>query len=73
MGLITPQRGAVEWCLQDQRCPYGFLGREAIAYVPQGNTLLSGTIRENLLLANSTATEEEMNDALFVAAADFVA
>lgn len=72
LGLITPQKGAVEWCLQDQRCPYGFLGREAIAYVPQGNTLLSGTIRENLLLANSTATEEEMNDALFVAAADFV-
>lgn len=72
LGLITPQKGAVEWCLQDQRCPYGFLGREAIAYVPQGNTLLSGTIRENLLMANSTATEEEMNDALFVAAADFV-
>ena len=72
LGLITPQKGAVEWCLQDQSCPYGFLGREAIAYVPQGNTLLSGTIRENLLLANSTATEEEMNDALFVAAADFV-
>lgn len=72
LGLITPQKGAVEWCLRDQRCPYGFLGREAIAYVPQGNTLLSGTIRENLLLANSTATEEEMNDALFVAAADFV-
>lgn len=72
LGLVTPQEGAVEWEVHDKRYPYGFLGRAAIAYVPQGNTLLSGTIRENLLLANSGATEEEMNEALFVAAADFV-
>ncbi len=42
------------------------------AYVPQGNTLLSGTIRENLLLGNPMATEEEMREALRIAAADFV-
>ncbi len=42
------------------------------SYVPQGNTLLSGTIRDNLLLGNPYATEEEMRDALFAAAADFV-
>ena len=73
LGLVTPQEGAVEWEVHDKmKFPYGFLGRAAIAYVPQGNTLLSGTIRENLLLANSGATEEEMNEALFVAAADFV-
>ena len=72
LGLATPQEGAVEWEVHDKRYPYGFLGRAAIAYVPQGNTLLSGTIRENLLLTNSGATEEEMNEALFVAAADFV-
>ena len=41
-------------------------------YVPQGNTLMSGTIRENLLLANSDATEEEMEEALRTAVADFV-
>lgn len=41
-------------------------------YVPQGNSLLSGTIRENLLLAKDDATEEEMRDALHIAAADFV-
>ena len=50
LGLVTPQEGAVEWEVHDKRYPYGFLGRAAIAYVPQGNTLLSGTIRENLLL-----------------------
>lgn len=44
------------------------------AYVPQGNTLLSGTIRENLLMGNPEATELEMTEALHTAAADgFVA
>ncbi|MBR5061508.1 MAG: ABC transporter ATP-binding protein [Prevotella sp.] len=41
-------------------------------YVPQGNTLLSGTIRENLRLGRLDATEEEMYEALHQACADFV-
>ena len=40
--------------------------------MPQGNTLLSGTIRDNLWLANITATEDEMREALHQACADFV-
>ncbi len=41
-------------------------------YVPQGNTLLSGTIRENLRLGRLDATEEDMFGALHQACADFV-
>ena len=41
-------------------------------YVPQGNTLLSGTIRDNLRLGNLNATDEDMYDALHEACADFV-
>ncbi len=41
-------------------------------YVPQGNTLLSGTLRENLLLGNPGATDEQMAEALRLACADFV-
>ena len=41
-------------------------------YVPQGNSLISGTIRYNLLLGKVDATEEEMKTALYAAAADFV-
>lgn len=41
-------------------------------YVPQGNTLFSGTIRDNLLLGNPKATEEDMRWALECACADFV-
>lgn len=42
------------------------------SYVPQGNTLLSGTIRDNLLLGDPTASDEQMRSALYDAAADFV-
>ncbi|MBQ7630408.1 MAG: ATP-binding cassette domain-containing protein, partial [Selenomonadaceae bacterium] len=41
-------------------------------YVPQGNSLISGTIRYNLFLGKVDATEEEMKTALYAAAADFV-
>ncbi|MBQ4285686.1 MAG: ABC transporter ATP-binding protein, partial [Bacteroidales bacterium] len=46
--------------------------RVNLVYVPQGNTLFSGTIRENLLLGNPSATEEMMWEALDCAAAEFV-
>lgn len=47
--------------------------REFIAYVPQGNTLFSGTIRENILMGKKDATDEEIMSALDSAAAlDFI-
>ena len=42
------------------------------SYVPQGNTLFSGTIRDNLLFGNPEATTEQMHRALHLAMADFV-
>jgi len=49
------------------------LHRCNFVYVPQGNTLLSGTLRDNLLLGNPAATDEQMMEALHTACADFVA
>ncbi len=47
--------------------------RKFIAYVPQGNTLFSGTIKENILMGNMDASDEEVIKALESAAAyDFV-
>ena len=43
-----------------------------MVYVPQGNSLLSGTIRDNLLLGNPDATDAQMKEALHMAAAEFV-
>lgn len=48
------------------------LTRCNLVYVPQGNTLFSGTIRDNLRLGNPDATEAEMEQALRTACADFV-
>jgi len=48
--------------------------RNYISYVPQGNTLFSGTIRENILMGKLDATEEEIWDALKLSSGyDFVA
>lgn len=46
--------------------------RANFSYVPQGNTLFSGTIRSNLLQGNPHATEEDIKTALYLADAEFV-
>lgn len=68
MGLLKPSSGTVE--IGGIRA--GAQTRCNFMYVPQGNTLMSGTIRENLLLANGDADEAMMRRALETAAADFV-
>ena len=46
--------------------------RSNFVFVPQGNTLMSGTIRYNLLLARPDATDEDLMEVLHTAMADFV-
>ncbi len=72
LGLLKPQSGRV--MLYDGRScvPAGKAVRANFRYTPQGNSLMSGTVRSNLLLADASATEEMMRSALRVAAADFV-
>lgn len=74
LGLMEPQNG--EAYLLDQsgsRFPLGADTRHLFAYVPQGNTVLAGTVAENLQLVNPEATEAEMIAALEDACAwDFV-
>lgn len=74
LSLIHPQQGAIsiysasavgEQILSPlHRCNF--------VYVPQGNTMLSGTLRENLLLGAPQATDEQMREALQMACAQFV-
>ena len=54
------------------QAPVSATTRCNLVYVPQGNSLFSGTIRENLLIGNPDATDEQMLEALHTAAADFV-
>ena len=72
LALVRPQKGRVE-LYDDSACvEVSPLTRTNLVYVPQGNTLLSGTIRDNLLLGNPNATEAQMYDVLHTACADFV-
>ena len=72
LALLQPQSGSlhiynnVEERLLTPRLRANFV------YVPQGNTLLSGTIRENLRLGKHNATDEEMREALVKSCAEFV-
>ena len=59
LGFIEPTNGQVS------------MGGE-LCFVPQGNTLMSGTIRYNLQLAKPDATEDELRQVLHTACADFV-
>ena len=72
LALVRPQEGAVEIYSSDSSFPLSPLHRCNFVYVPQGNTLLSGTLRDNLRLGNPEATDEEMHAALTMACADFV-
>ena len=46
--------------------------RPYFVFVPQGNTLMSGTVRYNLQLARPEATDDELREVLHVAMSDFV-
>lgn len=73
VALLHPQKGSVtiydrqgneEIITACHRCNF--------VYVPQGNTLMSGSIRDNLLLASPDATEQDMLDVLKKSCAEFV-
>lgn len=72
LALLSPDKGMVELYNPDRCVSASPQTRCNIIYVPQGNTLMSGTIRENLLLGDPMASEEQMYEALHIAAADFV-
>ena len=72
LGLLEPTSGELALVREDasfspRSC------RDEVGYVPQGNTLFSGSIRENLLMGRADATEDDMRRALsMVRALDFV-
>jgi len=72
LSLLTPDSGAIELFNNATALPMSASLRGNFRYVPQGNSLMSGTVRQNLLLGNAEASEEEMRHALHLAAADFV-
>ena len=72
LALLKPVNGRVVLYDGTQEVPASAATRCNLVYVPQGNTLFSGSVRENLRMGNPEATEEEMKAALETAVADFV-
>ena len=70
LGFFHPDSGELFLDLNGEQFPADRAARKMFAYVPQGNLLLSGTLRENLVIANPNATEEEIRQALYVSAMD---
>ena len=70
LGLIYPQSGETVIQASDGReVKMNADTRHLFAYVPQGNTILSGTIAENMRMAKEDATDEEIVEALKMACA----
>lgn len=72
LSLVRPQDGKVCIYNNENETEVSPLTRCNFVYVPQGNTLLSGTIRDNLMLGNPEATDEMMREALEKSCAGFV-
>lgn len=74
LGIVRPKEGSLELRAEDgSRIHISASTRALFAYVPQGNTMFSGTVRENLQMICREATEEQLYEALRLACAeDFV-
>ena len=70
LGLLHPNQGTAQLVTQDgETVPIHADTRRYFSYVPQGNTLMSGTIADNLRVVKEDATEEEIKQALETACA----
>ncbi|MBO5869034.1 MAG: ATP-binding cassette domain-containing protein, partial [Oscillospiraceae bacterium] len=74
LGIVRPKSGSLALYAEDGACmEVSASTRSLFAYVPQGNTMFSGTIRENLLLICPDASDEQLYEALRLACAeDFI-
>lgn len=64
LGLFPATAGALSF---DGKTPIDETTRQMFSYVPQGNMIISGTIRDNITLCDTTANEEDIINAAKVA------
>lgn len=72
LALIKPDSGNITIEDESQVATVSESTRSNFVYVPQGGSLFSGTIRENLLLGNEEADDDELSRVLHIASAEFV-
>lgn len=72
LALIHPDSGTLVIADETQSVTVSENTRSNFVYVPQGNSLFSGSIRDNLLLGNALASDDELRHVLHIASAQFV-
>jgi ABC-type multidrug transport system fused ATPase/permease subunit len=72
LGLVKPDSGTIRIADEKYSLDVSEKTRANFVYVPQGGSLFSGTIRENLLLGDPNADDDILSQVLTIAAADFV-
>jgi len=72
LDFIKPDSGEIALFDGHNRIPVSEDTRRYFVFVPQGNTLMSGTVRYNLQLARPDATDDELRQVLYVAMSEFV-
>lgn len=72
LAFIKPSAGEITFCADGTATPLTPALRNNFVFVPQGNTLISGTIRFNLLIADPSADDQRLKNVLHTACADFV-
>ena len=70
LGVYRPDEGRIAIETENGLCEASAKTRELFAYVPQGNLLLSGTVRENIAFFNTKAGDDEIMRAARIACAD---
>ena len=70
LGIFPPISGNLLLETEDEPVEIDRTTRRLYAYVPQGNLLLSGSLRDNLLVTKQDATKEDIDRAIYVSAMD---
>ena len=70
LGVFNVDNGTITLDVNGKEIPVDCHTRKLFSYVPQGNFLLSGTIKDNLKFINSNATDEEIEKAVKISCSD---
>ena len=70
LGIFRPDSGEIYMNMGGRKLCLDRSTRGLFAYVPQGNLLFSGTVRDNIIIAKPQATEEEIRHAIYVSGMD---
>lgn len=70
LGVFNVDKGSITLNVDGKEIPVDCHTRKLFSYVPQGNFLLSGTIKDNIKFINSNATDEEIKEAVRISCSD---